>query len=159
MSGMLCLCRLSRLVSFIFYFLLFYDLLFYYHFNRTLCSSSHAPLPSPTQDMYREVIRAAVKEVDDGVAWSRSGEWRRWAARVRECSLCFSLFLLQSLFPILSTSSPFLPPLVGVEKFDVPKEIYGQFYSSDSYIILYTYGTSSTKSYIIYFWQGKGGNV
>ena len=40
------------------------------------------------------------------------------------------------------------------EKVAVPVEQHGQFYSGDSYILLYTYTKRNKKSYIIYFWQG-----
>jgi len=35
-----------------------------------------------------------------------------------------------------------------------PKEKYGEFYSGDSFVILYTYLVNSKENYIIYFWQG-----
>jgi hypothetical protein len=35
----------------------------------------------------------------------------------------------------------------------LPKDQYGLFFSKNSYIILYSYGTSSEKSHFIYFWQ------
>lgn len=44
-----------------------------------------------------------------------------------------------------------------VENFDkvpVPKEMYGQFYSGDSYVMLYTYLKNTKECYIIYYWQG-----
>jgi len=37
----------------------------------------------------------------------------------------------------------------------VPKEKYGQFYSGDSYVMLYTYLVNGKENYIIYFWQGN----
>lgn len=40
------------------------------------------------------------------------------------------------------------------EKVLIPKADYGQFYSGDSYIILYTYIDNSKEKHIIYFWQG-----
>ncbi len=104
-SGMLYLCPFACLVFFCFH-LLFEDSLMFYELA-VLC----ALLPSPTQDMYREVIRAAVKEVDDG-----SGLVKIW--RVEKMGregegvlfLCLSLFLLQSFFPILSRPPPFSHP-------------------------------------------------
>lgn len=44
-----------------------------------------------------------------------------------------------------------------IEKFEkvlLAKADYGQFYSGDSYIILYTYIDQSKEKHIIYFWQG-----
>jgi len=40
-------------------------------------------------------------------------------------------------------------------KVPVPKELYGQFYGGDSYILLYTYKIGTKPAWIIYFWQGK----
>lgn len=36
----------------------------------------------------------------------------------------------------------------------VDPKMYGQFYSGDSYVLLYTYKVSTKENYIIYFWQG-----
>lgn len=36
----------------------------------------------------------------------------------------------------------------------VEKDTYGQFFSGDSYIILYTYLVNKKENYIIYMWQG-----
>eukprot|EP01105_Mastigella_eilhardi_P018908 TRINITY_DN4414_c0_g1_i1.p1 TRINITY_DN4414_c0_g1~~TRINITY_DN4414_c0_g1_i1.p1 ORF type:complete len:2036 (-),score=696.95 TRINITY_DN4414_c0_g1_i1:86-6193(-) len=44
--------------------------------------------------------------------------------------------------------------IVGPGREDVDVSQYGQFYSSHSYVILYTYGNESDRSYILYFWQG-----
>jgi len=41
------------------------------------------------------------------------------------------------------------------KKVEVPKEQYGQFYSGDSYVMLYTYKKGTRPQYIIYFWQGR----
>ena len=44
-----------------------------------------------------------------------------------------------------------------VENFELepwPKERYGEFYSGDSFVMLYTYLVNDKKMYIIYFWQG-----
>ena len=35
------------------------------------------------------------------------------------------------------------------------KELYGQFYSGDCYIILYTYIRRNTEKKLIYMWQGR----
>jgi len=37
----------------------------------------------------------------------------------------------------------------------IPKDKYGQFYSGDSYVMLYTYLVNGKENYIIYFWQGN----
>lgn len=45
-----------------------------------------------------------------------------------------------------------------VEDFElqpVAKELYGQFYGGDSYVILYTYLVNGAINYIIYFWLGQ----
>ncbi len=31
---------------------------------------------------------------------------------------------------------------------------YGNFYSGDSYVLLYTYIVNGVEKYIVYFWQG-----
>ncbi|CAM9773741.1 unnamed protein product [Ectocarpus sp. 12 AP-2014] len=36
-----------------------------------------------------------------------------------------------------------------------PKELYGQFYGGDCYVMLYTYLVGGKESYLIYFWQGR----
>jgi len=44
-----------------------------------------------------------------------------------------------------------------VENFELapwPKEKHGEFYSGDSFVLLYTYLVNSKENYIIYFWQG-----
>lgn len=45
-----------------------------------------------------------------------------------------------------------------IENFDkevIDKQLFGQFFAGDSYIILYTYMQGTRESYIIYFWQGR----
>ena len=42
----------------------------------------------------------------------------------------------------------------GSEKKEVPPKRYGQFYSGNCYVVRYTYGIESDRSYILYFWQG-----
>ena len=44
-----------------------------------------------------------------------------------------------------------------MDKVEVPEDKFGQFYSGDSYIVLYTYRPpgKSRDAYIIYFWQGR----
>ena len=49
-----------------------------------------------------------------------------------------------------------------IENFEpqpVNPELYGQFYSGDCYIILYTYLQKNKKKYILYFWLGQVGVV
>ena len=44
-----------------------------------------------------------------------------------------------------------------VENFELvpwPQERYGEFYSGDSFVMLYTYKINDKDAYIIYFWQG-----
>jgi hypothetical protein len=44
-----------------------------------------------------------------------------------------------------------------IENFEMapwPKERYGEFYSGDSFVMLYTYLVNDKENYIIYFWQG-----
>lgn len=43
----------------------------------------------------------------------------------------------------------------NMQKVPVPKSQYGQFFSGDSYILLYTYLAKNREKYIIYFWQGR----
>lgn len=45
------------------------------------------------------------------------------------------------------------------KKVEVEKELYGQFFGGDSYVILYTYQKNGTEEYIIYFWQGRDSSV
>jgi hypothetical protein len=44
-----------------------------------------------------------------------------------------------------------------IENFEMapwPKNMYGQFFAGDCFVILYTYLVNNKKCYIIYFWQG-----
>lgn len=41
----------------------------------------------------------------------------------------------------------------------VDREMYGQFFDSESYVILYTYMQKNREMYIIYFWQGKKSSI
>lgn len=41
------------------------------------------------------------------------------------------------------------------EKVEYPVEMYGHFFSADSFIILYTYQINGVDKHIIYFWQGR----
>ena len=45
----------------------------------------------------------------------------------------------------------------NMEKVEVPDDQFGQFYSGDSYIVLYTYRPEgkSRDAYMLYFWQGR----
>lgn len=43
----------------------------------------------------------------------------------------------------------------NMQKVPVPPTQYGQFFSGDSYILLYTYLVKNRPKYIIYFWQGR----
>ncbi|KAJ3449756.1 villin [Anaeramoeba flamelloides] len=45
------------------------------------------------------------------------------------------------------------------KKEDVDESTYGQFFSGDSYIILYTYMQGTKECYIIYFWQGRNSST
>lgn len=42
-----------------------------------------------------------------------------------------------------------------MEKADVPKDLYGQFYGGDSYIIQYSYKQNGKDAYMVYFWLGR----
>lgn len=37
--------------------------------------------------------------------------------------------------------------------------MYGQFFDSESYVILYTYIAKNREQYVIYFWQGKKSSI
>jgi hypothetical protein len=41
----------------------------------------------------------------------------------------------------------------------VDRGMYGQFFDSESYVILYTYIQKNREQYIIYFWQGKKSSI
>jgi hypothetical protein len=43
----------------------------------------------------------------------------------------------------------------NMAKEEVQKNMYGQFFAGDSFIILYTYKVNGKELHIIYFWQGK----
>jgi len=45
--------------------------------------------------------------------------------------------------------------IVNFKKEDVQPKYYGEFFSGDSYVILYTYKPKNREDYIIYFWQGR----
>eukprot|EP01080_Neovahlkampfia_damariscottae_P002213 gene2213-2387_t len=47
----------------------------------------------------------------------------------------------------------------GFEKEEYPIEMYGRFFSGDSYIILYTYQKKNKNYNLIYFWQGRDSTV
>jgi advillin len=44
-------------------------------------------------------------------------------------------------------------------KVDVPAASHGQFYSGDSFIVLYTWPSKSNQKPIIYFWQGRSSST
>eukprot|EP01133_Synstelium_polycarpum_P007235 gene7235-8411_t len=44
-------------------------------------------------------------------------------------------------------------------KIVIDPSVHGQFYSGDSYIILYTYFYKNKDNYLIYFWQGKNSSI
>lgn len=43
----------------------------------------------------------------------------------------------------------------NMAKAALPKDQYGQFFSGDSYIVLFSYKVNSKDKYLIYFWQGR----
>lgn len=45
------------------------------------------------------------------------------------------------------------------KKVAVEKNMYGQFFGGDSYVLLYTYEKKGVEEYIIYFWQGLDSSV
>ncbi|EGC29857.1 hypothetical protein DICPUDRAFT_51061 [Dictyostelium purpureum] len=45
------------------------------------------------------------------------------------------------------------------QKVAIDPKNYGQFYSGDSYLILYTYFFKNKDNYLIYFWQGKNSSI
>jgi len=47
----------------------------------------------------------------------------------------------------------------NMQRVEVPKELYGQFFMGDSYLVLYSYKKASKEKYIIYFWQGSDSSV
>jgi len=44
-------------------------------------------------------------------------------------------------------------------KVDVSKSLYGQFFSGESYVILYTYVFKNKDCFLIYFWQGRNSSI
>jgi len=44
-------------------------------------------------------------------------------------------------------------------KREVPKKLWGQFFSGDSYVILFSYKKSGKDMHIIYFWQGRNSST
>eukprot|EP00026_Physarum_polycephalum_P000343 Phypoly_transcript_00343.p1 GENE.Phypoly_transcript_00343~~Phypoly_transcript_00343.p1 ORF type:complete len:1625 (+),score=418.05 Phypoly_transcript_00343:184-5058(+) len=44
-------------------------------------------------------------------------------------------------------------------KVEVPPSKYGEFYSGDSYLILYSYVFKNKDCYLIYFWQGRNSTI
>jgi hypothetical protein len=47
----------------------------------------------------------------------------------------------------------------GFEKEIYPKEMHGRFFSSDSYIVLYSFQKKSKNYNLIYFWQGRDSSI
>jgi len=47
----------------------------------------------------------------------------------------------------------------NLNKVPVEPSTYGQFYSGDSYIILYSYKIANKNAWIIYFWQGRNSST
>eukprot|EP01116_Phalansterium_solitarium_P018985 TRINITY_DN517_c0_g1_i8.p1 TRINITY_DN517_c0_g1~~TRINITY_DN517_c0_g1_i8.p1 ORF type:complete len:649 (+),score=120.52 TRINITY_DN517_c0_g1_i8:863-2809(+) len=45
------------------------------------------------------------------------------------------------------------------KKVEVPREQHGEFYSGESYLILYTYVFKNKDCYLIYFWQGRNSSI
>eukprot|EP01132_Coremiostelium_polycephalum_P001564 gene1564-1983_t len=45
------------------------------------------------------------------------------------------------------------------QKVPLDPSTYGQFYSGDSYLILYTYFFKNKDNYLIYFWQGRNSSI
>lgn len=45
------------------------------------------------------------------------------------------------------------------EKVEVPPSQHGHFFSSDSYLVLYTCSKEARENQITYTWQGTGGSV
>ncbi len=79
--------------------------------------------------MHTEVVRAEQRLMDDG-----SGDVEIWVVDKLKRGA-------------EATRSP------------VPREHYGQFYSKNSYLVVYGYGTASSRSYVLYFWQGRDCSV
>jgi hypothetical protein len=47
----------------------------------------------------------------------------------------------------------------GFEKVIYPTDLYGEFFSGDSFIILYEYMKGNKSIFIIYFWQGRNSSI
>ncbi len=47
----------------------------------------------------------------------------------------------------------------GFEKAPYPTELFGQFFSGDSYVIMTSYKTSNRDNYLVYFWQGRDSSI
>lgn len=45
--------------------------------------------------------------------------------------------------------------IIENQKIELSSNYYGQFYSGESYIILYKYILKNRDEYCIYFWQGR----
>eukprot|EP01105_Mastigella_eilhardi_P024241 TRINITY_DN629_c0_g1_i2.p1 TRINITY_DN629_c0_g1~~TRINITY_DN629_c0_g1_i2.p1 ORF type:complete len:1773 (+),score=466.32 TRINITY_DN629_c0_g1_i2:27-5345(+) len=44
-------------------------------------------------------------------------------------------------------------------KVEIPEEKYGEFYSAESYVVLYTYIWKNKDCFLIYFWQGRNSTI
>jgi len=49
--------------------------------------------------------------------------------------------------------------IADMKKAEVPKEMYGQFYQGDSYVMLYSYKTGRKDAHLIYIWQGRDSSI
>ena len=47
----------------------------------------------------------------------------------------------------------------NLHKVPLAKESYGQFFSGDSYIVLYKYRNGNRDSYVLFFWQGRNSST
>lgn len=45
------------------------------------------------------------------------------------------------------------------KKKDIDPQLYGQFYTGESYVVLYTYVWKNKDVHLIYFWQGRNSRV
>eukprot|EP01138_Halocafeteria_seosinensis_P007299 gb/GECG01007463.1/.p1 GENE.gb/GECG01007463.1/~~gb/GECG01007463.1/.p1 ORF type:complete len:862 (+),score=169.72 gb/GECG01007463.1/:1-2586(+) len=43
----------------------------------------------------------------------------------------------------------------GTEMSEYPENMYGQFFSGDSYVVQYTYETKGSRSHLLYYWLGR----
>lgn len=88
-------------------------------------AASKAGTKPDASKMHQEIIRSEIRLVDDG-----TGQVEIWSVdKVKRGAEATKTPLAQS--------------------------SYGQFFSKNSYVVLYTYGTSDSKSYLLYFWQGR----